>query len=132
VAVEDDPLGCGRVPRGECGRVESVWPVDVADGEGMMRKRKLTPAGKLRALREELKQREGEVRKLRELREFDKQYYTSETATLKAQLADKEDKLLPQKQQILKELAYLTNATARAVRTTMWSLTPVERRGFGR
>jgi hypothetical protein len=106
--------------------------VDVADGEGMMRKRKLTPAAKLRALREELKQREVEVRKLRELREFDKQYYTSETATLKAQLADKEDKLLPQKQQILKELAYLTNATARAVRTTMWSLTPVERRGFGR
>lgn len=54
----------------------------------------------------------------------------SDLLRLQQQVNDKEDKLLPQKQQILKELAYLTNATARAVRTTMWSLTPGAVRRF--
>jgi hypothetical protein len=49
-------------------------------------------------------------------------------ATLNQQLADKTDAALPQKAEVLKQLAYLTNATARAVRTAMWS---VKRPGDG-
>ena len=47
-----------------------------------------------------------------------------------AELDDKTDKLIPQKQLLLKELAFLVNATSRAVRTTMWSMAPEKRRGF--
>ena len=55
-----------------------------------------------------------------------------EQAELRRQIASTEDKLLPAKTDLLKQLSYLVNSTSRAVRTTMWSLAPESRRGFGR
>lgn len=52
-----------------------------------------------------------------------------EQAELRRQIADQSDRLLPAKTDLLKQLSYLVNSTSRAVRTTMWSLAPSERRG---
>lgn len=87
----------------------------------------------VRSLRKELKNLQAALETSRQLRESDSTHFYAKEKVLKDQLAANEDRLLPQKQMVLKELAYLTNATARAVRTTMWSMAPAERRGgFGR
>ena len=53
-----------------------------------------------------------------------KVYLQTRIATLEREAQDKADKLLPQKQAMLRELATLVHATSRAVRTTMWSIAP--------
>lgn len=57
-------------------------------------------------------------------------YLQDKVHSQQAQLNDKEDRLLPQKQQLLKELSFLVNATSRAVRTTMWSMKPPSKLGW--
>lgn len=84
----------------------------------------------LRKLRVELRVREVEIENLKRLRESDKAYFDSRLKVAEDKLNDKEDKLLPAKQALLKELSFLVNATSRAVRTTMWSLAPEKRRGW--
>lgn len=87
----------------------------------------------------QLKKAKADLRKLKKVmeaqqaaRKMSEDILRRDAQNLKAALDDKSDRLLPQKQVLLKELAYLVNATSRAVRTTMWSLAPVERRGYGR
>ena len=76
----------------------------------------------LRLLKKRLKMVEG-------AKNAGEKYWGARLASKEAELADKSDRLLPQKQMLLKELSYLVNATSRAVRTTMWSLAPESRRG---
>lgn len=98
----------------------------------MAKKVKLTDAQKVRKLQKELRHLSHNYDLSVENWRVERGGLKSDINRLQQQLADKSDALLPQKAAVLKELAYLTNATARAVRTSMWSLTPVERRGFGR
>jgi hypothetical protein len=90
------------------------------------------PPVSIRSLRKELKRKQVEIDTLRELRDGDFKHFNAKEAALKAALEDKSDKLIPQKQELLKQLAFLTNSTSRAIRTTMWAIAPSERRGFGR
>lgn len=88
-----------------------------------------TAQAKLREAKRELAELHKIMSVQAEARRSDDEAHARETARLRQQLADNSDRLLPQKQLMLKELAYLVNATSRAVRTTMWSIAPMERRG---
>lgn len=76
----------------------------------------------LRLLKKQLKHSE-------HIRSLQIAQFNADTSRLKAAINDTADKMLPQKQMLLKELSYLVNATSRAVRTTMWSMASESRRG---
>ena len=84
----------------------------------------------LRELKKHVKAVEEQRRVAEARQKAGEEYFRGLLNKKEAELSDKSDHALPQKQALLKELAYLVQATSRAVRTTMWSMAPEKRRGF--
>ena len=88
------------------------------------------PPVTVRSLRKEIKSLKAQIESNKAHADYRFSQASAEAAYLKTQLDSKEDKLIPQKQELLKQLAYLTNSTSRAIRTTMWAIAPEKRRGW--